>query len=142
MVKVKPLDEIKKHYREGATVAPTRYKDGVTRAAWKESAASREAEELFKAKMSEALAEERRRKAIEKLTDEDWRKPALEKGATRIGPGMTAAVDKHAARFAPFRSALEGLTLPPKSADPIANVDNRVKPVVEVLVAKKKELLG
>jgi len=142
MVKVKPLDVIRENYRAGATVAPARYKDAVSRASWKDAAASTEAEELFKAKMSEVLAEERRRKGIEKVTDAEWRDAAVKKGATRIGPGMTAAVEKHATRYAPFRSALEAVTLPPKSADPIANVDSRVKPIVSALVAKKKELLG
>jgi len=142
MVKVKSLEEIKAHYRAGATVAPTRYKEAVARATWKEQAASADAEELFKARMAEVIAEERRRKGIEKVTDEDWRRPAIEKGAARIGPGMTAAVDKQASRFAPYRSALEAVTLPPKTPDPMANVDNRVKPIVTALVEKKRELLG
>ena len=92
--------------------------------------------------MTEALAEERRKKGIEKVSDSDWRDAAVKKGAARIGEGMRGAVDAQASGYSPFKSALEGISLPARSADPIANIDNRVKPVVNVLVAKKKELMG
>jgi len=142
MVKVKPLDQIKKNYAAGATVAPSRYVDGVAGAAWKESAASSGAEELFKAKMSEAMANESRRKGIEKVSDTEWRESATKKGGARIGEGMRAAVDKQASNFAPFKSTLEAISLPARTADPVANVDARVKPIVAGLAAKKKELMG
>jgi len=141
MVKVKPIEHAKANYRPGASVAPSKYREGVSRATGVIAAAI-EAEELWKAKMSEAIAEGRRAKGLSKVSDEEWRKMALEKGAARIGPGMTAAVDKWAARWNPFRSALEAVSLPPRGPDPIANIDARVKPIVEALVAKKKELLG
>lgn len=142
MVKVKPLEQIKANYRAGATVAPARYKAGVLAADWKGPAASSDAEALFAAKMSEAIAEERRRKGIERKTNADWRDPASNKGAARIGPGMTGAVEKQASGYSPYKSALEGVTLPARGADPMANVDARVKPVVAAMVNKKKELLG
>lgn len=142
MVKVKPLDVIRANYKAGATVAPARYKEAVGRATWKDAAASADAEALFNAKMAEVLAEERRRKGIERVSDSDWRSAAETKGAARIGAGMIAAVDKQATRYSPFRSALEGVSLPPKTADAMANVDARVKPIVAAQVAKKKELLG
>lgn len=142
MVKVKSLETIKKNYAAGATVAPERYKDGVKDASWKERAASTEAEDLFKAKMQEVIAEDRRRKGIERTSESEWKNAAMDKGRRRIGEGMRTAVEKQAARYAPFKSAVEGVTLPAKVADPMANVDNRCKPIVAVQVAKKKELLG
>jgi len=97
---------------------------------------------LFNAKMTEALASESRKKGIEKVSDSDWRDAAVKKGAARIGEGMRGAVDKQASGYSPFKSALEGVSLPGRSVDAMANIDNRVKPIVSVLVAKKKELLG
>lgn len=141
MVRVKPLETIKKNYAAGATVAPTRYKDAVARTTGVISAAI-EAEDLFAAKMSEAVANKSRAKGLARVSDEDWRKAAMNKGSARIGPGMTAAVDKQATNYAPFRSALEGVSLPARTADPMANIDARVKPIVARLVETKKAQLG
>jgi len=141
MVKVKPLDQIKKNYAAGATVAPTRYKESVSRTSGVITAAI-EAEDLFAAKMSAAIADRRRAKGLAKVSDEDWRRAAMNKGAARIGPGMTAAVDKQSSKYAPFRSALEGVSLPARTADPMANIDARVKPIVATLVETKRAQLG
>ena len=142
MVKVKSLEDIKKHYREGATVAPSRFKDAVATSDWKTPAASADAEALYAAKMAEVVSEQRRRKGIDKTGNEEWRSEAINKGAVRIGPGMTGAVDKQASNYSPFKAALEGVSLPGRTADPMTNIDTRVKPIVSVLVAKKKEILG
>ena len=109
---------------------------------WKEKATSSEAEELWRAKLQEAIAAERRKKALEMVSEEEWKKMAKTKGANRIGVGMRAAVDKHAKRYAPYAEALKAVDLPPRTIDPMANIDNRLKPIVEALVAKKKELKG
>jgi hypothetical protein len=142
MVSVKSLETIKKNFEAGATVAPSRYVDGVKAASWKDAASSPEAEALYAAKVSEAVATGRRAAAIEKVSDSTWRDSAVKKGGARIGEGMRAAVDKQASNFAPFRSALEAVSLPARSADAMSNVDNRVKPIVAALVAKKKEILA
>ena len=41
--------------------------------------------------------------------------------------------------FRPYADALSGVDLGPKGLDPVANVD-RVRKIVEVMVAKKKEI--
>jgi len=141
VVKIKPLDKIKAAYKDAATRVPTRYKEGIAATTgWKDKAIAGEA--LWAAKMREAIAAERRRKALEAVSEEEWKKKALELGAARIGPGMAANVDKHAKNYAPYREALAGLELPPREADPMANIDNRLKAVVRTLVEKKKELKG
>lgn len=143
MVKVKPLETVKANYRAGATVAPARYKAAIEKVTGFISAASSDdAEALYAARIQEAISAKRRAKALSKLSDADWKTPALTKGAARIGPGMTAAVEKHAANWSPYRAALEAVVLPARTADPMANIDARVKPIVEALVSKKKELKG
>lgn len=143
MVKVKPLEVVKKNYSDAANIAAERYKEGISQTSgWKEKATSSEAEELWKAKMQEAIAAERRRKALERVSESEWKEAAVKKGYSRIGQGMRAAVDKHAKNWAPYKEALEAVSLPPRSIDPMANIDNRLKPVVQALVNKKKEIKG
>jgi len=99
-------------------------------------------QELYEAKMADPVVLARRAKALERITDADWKTPSLTKGVPRIGPGVTAAVDKQARNWSPYRAAIEGVTLPPKTVDPMANIDSRLKPIVAALVAKKREILG
>jgi len=143
MVKVKPLDVVKKNYSGAANTAAERYKESISQVSgWKERATSSEAEELWKAKIQEAIAAERRKKALEAVSESEWKDAAIKKGYSRIGQGMRAAVDKHAKNWAPYKDALEAVDLPPRSVDPMANVDNRLKPIVAALVEKKKEIKG
>jgi len=141
MVKVKSLEEAKKNLEDIVPVIGKRYERGIKRAKpWKEGALAGQA--LYEEKMTNPDILKRRAKRIETMTDEDWRRPALELGVRNIGPGLKAKIDKWAGRWAPYRSALEAVELPPKTADPEANIDNRLKPIVRALVEKKKELLG
>ena len=133
--------EIAKSYADGASRAPAKYKDGVERTTgFKEAAIAGEA--LYAAKMQEVISNGTRAKGLEKSSDEDWKKGVREKGAARIGPGMTAAADKRTRNYEPFRASLEGMTLPDKTTDPMANIDNRLKPVVNKLVETKKSIMG
>ena len=139
MVKVKSAAEIDKNYRDAISRVPAKYKAGVERTTdWQEKAAA--AEELWAAKIQEAAAEKRRQKGIARVSNEDWKRKAATLGAERIARGMSENADKRTKNFEPFRAALEGVSLPPRTADPLANVDNRVKPIVKALVDTKKSL--
>ena len=143
MVKIKSSAEIAKKWDEAIGRVPGAYKSGVTGTTdWAEKASSNEAEDLWKAKIAEAAAANRRQKAVSAVSNEDWKKAAMEKGSARIGAGMSAAKGKRTANFEPYRSAIEGVSLPAKSADPMANIDARVKPVVQALVETKKGIKG
>ena len=143
MVKIKPLDEIKKRYGEAATVIPERYKRAIDKVTdWKEKATSDKAEELYKEKILKAIEKERRKKALERVSNEEWKKRAKEIGGRIIGTKVRESVDKHAEAFKPYHEALAELELPDKSADPMENIDNRLKKVVETLIRKKEEIKG
>jgi len=142
MVKVKSLDEAKKRFEGSVSIVPERYKSGVQQANWKEKATSDEAERLWKAKLQEAMNANRRQKALDRVSNEDWKQAAIAKGANRIAEGMRQSSSKWAQNWAPYKSALEQVELPEKTTDPIQNVTNRVGAVVKALVDKKKELLG
>jgi len=143
MVKIKSSAEIAKKWDDAIGRVPGAYKAGVARTNdWAEKASSDEAESLWNEKIAEAAAAKRRQKAVSAISNEDWKRAASEKGSARIGAGMTAAKAKRTSNFEPFRSAIEGVQLPARSADPMANIDARVKPIVSALVETKKGIKG
>jgi len=140
MVRVKSVEEAKKHLEQAVAVIPDRYESAVRVATWKAPAI--EAEDLYADMMQVVISERRRAKGIEKKTDDDWRKAAVEKGKPIIGTRIRGALDLYATNWAPYRSAIEAVVLEPRTVDPMANIDRRVKPIVSALIAKKKELMG
>ena len=143
MVKIKSSADIAKKWEDAIGRVPAAYKSGVGRTTdWAEKASSDDAENLWKQKIDEAAAVKRRQKAVSQVSNEEWKKQASEKGSARIGAGMTAAKGKRTSNFEPYRSAIEGVSLPAKSADPMANIDARVKPIVSALVETKKGIKG
>jgi len=140
MVKVKDLEEVKKRYEQAANYAPERYSRAIPTIEWQKNAIA--AEDLWAAKIQEAASRKLRAKGIARISDEEFRRALAEKGAPVLGTRMRMAVNRHAENWAPYRDALQSVSLPPKTADPIANIDNRVKPIVEALVRKKRELKG
>jgi len=132
MVKVKPLATIEKNYKGAASTAAARYKEAIPRVTWQ--AESIEGQDLYEERMMDPAVLARRATEIAKVSDTEFRKALLEKGAPVIASRMSAAAPKMAAGYAPIRSALEGLTLPARVADPMANIDARLKPVVQTMI--------
>lgn len=140
-MKVKSKGDIEAAYTEGARVAPSRYTRGVAgTTGFKEDAIA--GQTLYEAKMTDPTILARRKAKLEKISDADWKTPALKKGSVRIGPGMVAAVKKQSDGFEPYRSELEGITLPEKTTDPLTNVTNRVGAIAVALAERKKRELG
>jgi hypothetical protein len=52
---------------------------------------------------------------------------------------MKAASGKQVQNFAPYKAALEALSLPDKTVDPMQNLINRAGAVVQALVNTKKQ---
>ena len=143
MVKIKSAAQIDANYKAGIGRAPAAYKTGVMATSdWAEKASSNESEELWKTKIAEAAAANRRQKAVSQVSNQEWQSKAANVGAARIGQGMSANADKRTRKFEPYRNAIEGVSLAPRSADPMQNVDARVKPIVSALVETKKSIKG
>ena len=143
MVKIKSAGQIDANYKAAIGRVPGAYKSGVMATTdWQEKAGSEESESLWAEKIAEAAAAKRRQNAINAVSNADWQGKAANVGAARIGAGMTANADKRTRNFEPFRGAIEGVSLPPRTADPMANVDARVKPIVSALVDTKKSIKG
>ena len=137
MVDTKSLEQTQKNWESAIGRVPGAYSDGV-KGATNVIAKAIAAEDLYAAKVQEAVAKKSRAKGLAKVSDEDWRAAALDKGASRIATGMTAAKGKFNTGISQVLSVIQGVTIAPRTADPMANVDNRVKPIVAAL-AKLKE---
>jgi sporulation protein YlmC with PRC-barrel domain len=140
MVKVRPEADRRKNYDDAATYVPGRYKSGIDRCEWQ--APALEGQALYETQMKKDEILSRRGKSIAKVTDAQFKTDAKEKGGNVIGPRMKAAVDKQVTGWRPFGTALEGLTLVPKTDDPEQNTINRVVPVVLKMVETKKAQKG
>jgi len=132
MVKVKPLAQIEKNYRDAAGTAASRYRDSIPTVVWQADAL--EGQSIYEAKMMDPSVLARRATEIAKVSDSSFRDALLTKGAPVIASRMAAAAPKMASGYAPIRSALEALTLPPRVVDPMANIDARLKPVVQTMI--------
>jgi len=143
MVKIKSAAQIDANYKAAIGRVPAAYKAGVQGTTdWQEKASSSAAEDLYAQKVAEAAAARRRQKAVSAVSNAEWQSKAANIGSTRIGQGMTNNADKRTRNHEPYRAAIEGTQIAPKSADPMANVDGRVKPIVKALVDTKKSIKG
>ncbi len=142
MAFIRSIEQIAKKF---ATVTPGRtedYRFGVEnpRKDWGTSTAA--AESAYEMGVTQAIAKKRFGKGVKAAGTEKWQRGAIEKGTARWGPGVTLAQDLYARNFAPYRDAIERVTLPPRYArrDP-RNLD-RVKAIVNALIAAKETRLG
>lgn len=141
MVKIKSQAEIDANYKAGIPRAGPAYKKGVEKTTdWHEKAIAGQG--VYEEKMQNAEVLARRKRALENISNEDWRGKAVKLGAARIGTGMTENADKRTKNYEPIRVAIEGASLPDRTADPMTNIDNRVKGIVKVEMDAKKARLG
>jgi len=141
--KVKSLEVAKANIEAAAATVGQKYARGIQDGrSWKEGAGSEAAERLYNERMQEVLARQLRKKGVERANEEDWKQPALNKGAQLIGAAMRMSKEKWAKNFAPYADAIANTQIAERSSDPMANIDGRLKPIVAALVAKKKQIKG
>ena len=137
MVKTKGIEATAQNYQGAIGAVPGKYKAGVERTTnWQEKAAA--AEPLYAAKVQEAIADGRRQKGINATSNEEWKRRAAEKGSARIASGMTASLPKFKAKMGEVLSTIEGVSIAERTADPMANIDGRVKPIAKALYDMKR----
>lgn len=137
MVKVKSAAQIAEAYNRAISAVGPAYQAGIQAAnEWQGNSIA--GQNLYEEKMRQQEVLARRATGIAKVSNEEWKSKSLQKGGARIGPGMEASKDKRTRNFEPYRQALESVQLPPRTADPMANVQNRVMPIVQKLVETKR----
>jgi len=132
MVKTKGLSATTKNWESAIGSVPAKYSEGVRGTTdWQAKAIA--GEELYAQKIQEAVSKKSRAEGISRTSDSEWQGSALNKGAARIATGMTASKGKFNTGISKVLSTIEGVTIAPRSADPMANVDGRIKPLVAAL---------
>lgn len=128
-----------------STVTPMRsgdYAYGVAnpRKPWATMTAAAEA--AYEQGIQQSLNDKRFGKGVRKAGDETWLAGCTEKGTTRWGPGVSLAKDKYQRNFAPYRDAIDRVSLPPRYPRRDPRNMERVKAVVTALAKTKEALLG
>jgi len=137
MAKIRSASEIAEKY---ARVTPGRsadYAAGVQnpKVDWK--TATLAAEDSWVQGVQQAASERRFGKGVNRAGTDKWQRKAVELGAARWGPGVSAAKDDYEKNFAPYVAVIQGVQLPPRGpkGDP-RNIE-RVAKIAMALHAKK-----
>ena len=134
MANIRTIEQIATKW---ATVTPQRtadYEAGVRspKADWATSTAA--AEDSYNAGVQRAIAEKSFAKGVRSAGTEKWQAGAINKGVARWGAGVAMSEANYAAGFAPFRDAIERMTLPPRFARRDPRNLNRVKAVFDAMI--------
>lgn len=137
MVAIRSTREIAEKW---SSVTPTRtafYEAGVKAPKKDWARATFAAEDVYKQAVIRAANEGRFGKGVNKAGTEKWQRKSIDIGAGRWGPGVSVAAPDFEAGFAPYRDAIEKITLKPRfpKGDP-RNFD-RVRQIGDALHALK-----
>jgi len=129
----KTKEEARANFEASIGYIPDRYRAGVAKADWLGPAKSDAAEKNFAEGISKAVSQKTRQKEIAKMSNDDWKNAAQNKGALIIGDRIRGALDKWSANFGPIYDTVVArvAALPPKTTDWRANINSRLVPVVE-----------
>jgi hypothetical protein len=129
----KTKEEARANFENSIGYIPARYTSGVAKADWLGPAKSDAAEKNYASGVGAAVAAKSRQKEIAKMSNEDWKKAATDKGAPIIGDRIRGALDKWSANFGPIYDGVVAkvAALPPKTTDWRNNINTRLVPVVE-----------
>ena len=100
-----------------------------------DAAKSEAAESAYQAQMQRVLANRQRQRGLAGVTDSDIKAGVQAVGASGYSSGATAKaakMAKKAKRYVDLAVATAN-ALPPRTADPDANIDARVKPIARAL---------
>lgn len=132
-MKVKPLAEIVDKWIRRAAAATSDYIKGLQspKRPWQE--ATLDAEDSYEAGVQDAISNKLFSKGVSKVSNADWVERARTLGAPRFAPGVQASQNRYNRGFAPYHSALESLTLPPRGPRGSAQNYERVQRIGEAL---------
>lgn len=137
MVKTKGVAATVAAWQGAIGGVPAKYKAGV-QAANNTIENAIASQGLYEARVQESIANKTRVKGLQKTSTAEWKARASELGSARIGGGMSAAVNKYNKGVGEVISTIEATSIGERTADPMANVDSRVKPIVRALYDLKR----
>ena len=137
MAEIKKMSDIKEKWTRVTPGRTTDYKLGIQnpKRDWATEAVA--AKENWKAGIDAAAAKGLFEKGVEKAGSAKWKDKALKVGPGRFSEGVYIAGPDYEKGFAPYHDAIERTVLPPKfpRRDP-RNLE-RVKSIVDALIAEK-----
>lgn len=128
---MKTIAQSGQNYEQSISIVPTRYAQGIQMADWKSGVSDPQANTNWKDGVQKAAANDSWKKGVDGVSNEHWKQMAMTKGQSSIAQGMQAGKDKYQQNFAPVLDAIHAAvnSLPPRTTDPMANIDARLKPV-------------
>jgi len=130
---IKTKEEARANFESAIAYIPSRYESGVRKADWAGPASSEQAEKNYADAVQRAISNKTRQKKIKEVSNSAWQEAAVRKGAPIIGDRIRASLDKWASNWGPIYDSVASkvATLPPKTTDFRANINNRLVPTVE-----------
>jgi len=137
MAEIKSMSSIRDKWTRVTPGRTDDYKLGITNPKRDWATETKEAEGNWKAGIDAAASKGLFGKGVDKAGTKKWQEKALKKGPGRFAEGVYIAGPDYEAGFKPYRDAIERVDLGPKfpRRDP-RNLE-RVKRVVDALVAEK-----
>jgi len=142
MPPVKSLDKISQKWTRVCQSSQQAYEDGVRnpKGDWAENTVK--AANAYASGVQAAVSSGRFQKGVTSAGTSKWQANAITKGPGRWAEGIRLAQDAYERGFAPYRTVIEGLSLPTRGpvGDP-ANI-NRVKVIAEALHKERLRRTG
>lgn len=140
MAAIKPLDAIAQKW---ATVTPQRapqYSEGVQspRVDWHDAAVA--GADNYAAGVTAAVQAKSFARGVTRAGTDKWKRMTLAKGPSRYAEGVQLGQQDFAAGFAPYREAIANLTLPARYARRDPRNLERIRAVVQAMVAVKQRI--
>ena len=111
---VKSLSQSSEKWSRKASQATQDYAEGVRNPKRNWAEATQEAADAQAAGVQAAIANGSFGKGVARAGNEKWSRGATGKGTQRFGPGVQAAKSDYERGFAPYRSVIESVSLPPR----------------------------
>ncbi len=138
-IDVKPLADVSEKWVRVTSGRAADYTAGITRTPpdkWSTRTAGAQA--AWQAGVAQAAQENRFVSGVDGKGPK-WQRKALSTGATRFGPGVSAAREDYQTGFAPYEQVLKGLTLPPRGARGDPGNMQRVAAIAAALNAARRQ---
>lgn len=136
-IRIKSTDVIANKFASRGAAAGQDYTNGVQnpRRGWADATSGSSA--TYAAGVQQAISNGSFQKGVQAAGDEKWSRKAQTVGASRFGPGITAAKADYAKGVQPYLDTLSNITLPPRGPKGDPGNIQRVAAVASALRAKK-----
>lgn len=140
MADIKSAARSTEKWRRQSQASQPEYQAGVkeTKKDWKQN--TLDAADNYETGVTAAIADKRFQNGVDRAGTAKWRENTLLKGPARWADGINKSGDAYEKGFAPFRAAIQNLTLPPRGPKGSPQNIQRVVAVAQTLHETKLAL--